>query len=97
MTLLRLLKQARRLYPLLSVCDLLIAGLEELIFQNKEQRPSFVELKDFWITRWTTPDWMDDYPPSLPTMYTVWHKGTPVMDTQTPDEWIQEQIDQNRR
>ena len=34
MTLLRLLKQARRLYPLLSWYDLLIAGLEELISQN---------------------------------------------------------------
>ena len=35
MTLYRLLKQAASLYPLLGWYDLLIAGLEELIDQNK--------------------------------------------------------------
>lgn len=35
MTLFRLLRQVRVFYPLLSVYDLLIAGLEELLFQNK--------------------------------------------------------------
>ena len=35
MTLLHLLRQVRRFYPLLSVYDLLIAGLEELLYQNR--------------------------------------------------------------
>ena len=35
MTLLRLLLQARQHYPTLSWYDLLIAGLEELIAQNR--------------------------------------------------------------
>ena len=34
MTLLRLLKAARKLYPTLSWYDILIAGLEELLNQN---------------------------------------------------------------
>ena len=36
MTLLRLLRQASRLYPALAWYDLLIAGLEELIAQNNK-------------------------------------------------------------
>ena len=34
MTLLHLLRKARVFYPLTSVYDLLIAGLEELLYQN---------------------------------------------------------------
>ena len=100
MLLLRLLKKARRYYPYLPWYDLLIAALEELIEQNKlraYKRPDVIHWKDFWFTKWTTPDGMDDYLPSLPAMYTVWHKGTPVMDTAAPKEWIQKQIDQNSR
>lgn len=37
MILLRLLRLARHYYPTLGLYDLLIAALEELIFQNREQ------------------------------------------------------------
>ena len=41
MILLRLLRQVRVFYPLLSVYDLLIAGLEELLNQNKSRIPAY--------------------------------------------------------
>ena len=37
-TIVRLIRQLRQYYPLLSVYDLLIAGLEELLYQNRRSR-----------------------------------------------------------
>ena len=57
MTLLRLLRQARKLYPLLSWYDLLIAGLEELIDQNartrdKETRDIYERWAELSLLKW---------------------------------------------
>ena len=53
-----------------------------------------MDIKDIWFSKWgieETRDALNDYEP-LPTVYTVFHKGTPIADTVNPRAWIEKNI-----
>ena len=48
-----------------------------------------MNVADFWATKWDKHGNEE-----LPTMYTVWYKGTPIKDTENPLEWIRKAVDE---